>query len=89
MPVGDGAGVSRDVVQMTLIDDKTMLLSGCFAYDEDFNILNNVAFLDPETGALSPLGGGLMREGRDETISADVVHAVVSARASARYTNSH
>lgn len=70
-------GVSRDVRQMTFLDDRRLLLSGSFVYDEQWNQLHNVAILDVVSGELSPLGGGLHRAARDHTIGSQVVHAVL------------
>ncbi len=70
-------GVSRDVYQMSWLDDNTMLLSGSFNYANDFTHLGNAAKLDITTGELSSLGGGLVREGMDQTIGSTVVHTVL------------
>jgi hypothetical protein len=71
-------GVSRDVVQMTWLDEgrTKMLLSGDFHYDNAWNSLNSVAVLDTKTGVLSPLGGGLLRKSRGQVISSTVSHFV-------------
>jgi hypothetical protein len=69
-------GVTRDVSQLTLLADGKLLLSGSFVQDERWGLLNNVALLDPATGVLAPLGGGLLREGLDQTIGATVAHCV-------------
>gem|GEM_PF-649094 len=69
-------GVSRDINQMTWLDEQHLLLSGSFVYDEEWNQLHNVAILDIETGKLSPVGGGLLREGQAHVMGSEVVHAV-------------
>ena len=69
-------GVSRDVNQMTWLDDRHLLLTGSFIYDEEWNQLHNVAILDTVTGELSPVGGGLLREGQAHVVGSEVVHAV-------------
>ncbi|TWI65767.1 hypothetical protein LZ24_02999 [Desulfobotulus alkaliphilus] len=75
-PANTTGGVSRDVRQMTWLDDNRLLLSGSFIYDEAWNPLHNVAVLDIRTGKLSPLGGGLLREGQAHVVGSQVVHAV-------------
>ncbi len=69
-------GVSRDVVQMTWLDENRLLLTGSFIYDEEWNQLHNVAILDIETDELTPLGGGLLNEGQAHVMGSEVVHAV-------------
>lgn len=75
-PADSSGGVSRDVRQMTWLDDHRLLLTGSFIYDERWNQFHNVAILDIRTGALSPLGGGLRREGQAHVVGSEVVHAV-------------
>lgn len=75
-PATSVGGVSRDVRQMTFLDDRRLLLSGSFIYDEHFNQLHNIAILDIETGQLTPLGGGLHRASREHVIGSQVVHTV-------------
>ncbi|HQL01918.1 MAG: hypothetical protein BWY01_01564 [Synergistetes bacterium ADurb.Bin155] len=75
-PADTSGGVSRDVVQMTWLDEKRLLLTGSFIYDEKWNQLHNVAILDIRTGELSPVGGGLLREGQAHVVGSEVVHAV-------------
>jgi hypothetical protein len=69
-------GVSRDVHQMTFLDDRHLLLSGSFVYDEQWGALHNVAILDTHTGELHGLGGGLLLQGLSHVIASEVVHAV-------------
>lgn len=69
-------GVSRDVNEMTWLDERRLLLTGSFVYDEEWNQLHNAAILDIETGELSPIGGGLLREGQAHVIGSEVVHDV-------------
>ena len=71
-------GVSRDVVQMTWLDEgrTKMLLSGDFHYDNAWNPLHGVAVFDITTGVISPVGGGLLRESRTQVISSTVSHFV-------------
>ncbi len=69
-------GVTRDIYQMTWLDNNTLLLSGSFNYGNDFQLLGNAAKLDITTGTLTALGGGLVREGLDQTIGSVVQHAV-------------
>lgn len=69
-------GVSRDVNQMTWLDEGRLLLTGSFIYDEQWNQLHNVAVLDIQSGELSPLGGGLLREGQSHIVGSEVVHAI-------------
>lgn len=71
-------GVSRDIFQMTWLDDARtkLLLSGGFVYDNQFEQLHCVAILDTQTGELSRLGGGLLRSQLEHVISSNVVHAV-------------
>ncbi|NLX13879.1 MAG: hypothetical protein GXY44_09540 [Phycisphaerales bacterium] len=69
-------GVSRDVRQMTWLDERHLLLTGSFIYDEQWNQLHNVAILDIDTGQLSPVGGGLLRVGQAHVVGSQVVHAV-------------
>ena len=76
-PIGSGfQGFSRDVLQMSWLDADTLLVSGGFEYAWDWGILNGVAKLNVRTGALSPLGGGLMRSSRSQVIAPMVVHAI-------------
>lgn len=71
-------GVSRDVFQMTWLDEgrTQMLLSGGFHYTNDWTPVHGVAVFDIKSGSLSPLGGGLLRGHRGQTISSDIVHDV-------------
>ncbi len=69
-------GVSRDVFQMTWLDDTRMLITGSFLYSEDFRLLNNVAIFDTEKGTLDPLGGGLLKGIDAHVYTCDVVHDV-------------
>jgi len=69
-------GVTRDVYQMTWMDANTLLLSGSFNYGDDFSLLGNAAKLNTTTGELTAFGGGLVREGMDQTIGSTVVHTV-------------
>lgn len=69
-------GVSRDIFDMTWIDDSHLLLSGGFLYGEDFRLLNNIAVLDTSNGELSPLGGGLYKGHSGHVLSMNVHHAV-------------
>lgn len=75
-PATAGGGVSRDVRQMTWLDERRLLLSGSFVYDERWQELHNVAILDIVSGELHALGGGLLRAGRNHVVGAEVVHAV-------------
>ncbi|MDF1521933.1 MAG: hypothetical protein P1P87_03830 [Trueperaceae bacterium] len=75
-PANTTGGVSRDVRQMTWLDDTHLLLSGSFIYDEAWNQLHDVAILDTTTGELQPLGGGLRIAGQNHVVGAQVVHAV-------------
>ena len=75
-PANSTGGVSRDVVQMTWLDERRLLLTGSFIYDEKWNQLHNVAILDIQTSELSPVGGGLLREGQAHVVGSEVVHAV-------------
>ena len=61
---------------MTWLDENRLLLTGSFIYDEKWNQLHNVAILDIRTGELSPVGGGLLREGQAHVVGSEVVHAV-------------
>jgi hypothetical protein len=72
----DFAGFSRDPIQMTWLDDDTLLLSGGMDKTEDWKILNSVCTLNVRTGEVKNLGGGLMRPGRDQTVAAMVAHTV-------------
>ena len=69
-------GVSRDIDQMTWLDDTRLLLTGSFVYGETWNQLHNVAILDTETGVLEPLGGGLLIGEGGHVVGAQVVHDV-------------
>ncbi|PIF04658.1 MAG: hypothetical protein CSA86_01375 [Arcobacter sp.] len=69
-------GVSRDVVQMTWLDDTKMLVTGSFLYSEDFKLLNNVAIFDTQKGTLEPLGGGLLKGIDAHVYASEVVHDV-------------
>jgi hypothetical protein len=75
-PANATGGVSRDVNAMTWLDERHLLLSGSFVYDEQWNQYHNVAILDVVTGELQPLGGGLLRVGQNHVVGAEVVHAV-------------
>lgn len=77
-PVPNFRGFSGDVKQMTFLDERRLLVSGNFDYDERWRVLNNVAILDVTTGEVSPLGGGLIRSMADTNgaISSEVVHCV-------------
>ncbi|MEZ6196759.1 MAG: hypothetical protein R3F20_13705 [Planctomycetota bacterium] len=72
-------GTSRDILEMTWLDEARtrLLLSGAFEYDNAWRPLNGVAILDVTTGEISPLGGGLMREGRDQVVAPMVHHTIV------------
>jgi len=72
----NAGGVTRDIAQMSWLDANTLLLSGSFNHANDFTHLGNVAKLDIKTGNLTSLGGGLVREGMDQTIGSEVVHAI-------------
>jgi hypothetical protein len=61
---------------MTWLDERHLLLSGSFVYDEAWTQLHNVAILDVVTGELQPLGGGLLRVGQNHVVGAEVVHDV-------------
>ena len=74
-PVKSG-GVSRDIFQMTFLDDEHLLLSGSFINDNNWNELHNVAILNVVSGELMPLGGGLTRKGKDQTVGSNVSHTV-------------
>lgn len=69
-------GFSRDVYQMSWIDDDHLLITGSFVYGENFELLNNVAILNVKSGQVSPLGGGLLRKGLVQTIGCCVVHCL-------------
>lgn len=69
-------GVSRDVFQMTWLDDTKMLVTGSFLYSEDYRLLNNVAVFDTLKGTLEPLGGGLLKGTDAHVYACDVVHDV-------------
>lgn len=71
-------GVSRDVYQMTWLDEgrTRLLLSGSFFFDNAWNPLNGAAVLDTKTGELTPFGGGFLTEGRSQVASPDVRHFV-------------
>lgn len=75
-PATRAGGVSRDIRQMTFLDERRLLLSGSFIYDEQWGQLHNVAILDIETGELSSVGGGLHRASREHVIGSQVVHFV-------------
>jgi hypothetical protein len=75
-PAAKSGGVSRDVFQMTWLDDKRLLMTGGFLYSEDYTLLNNVAILDTATGALSALGGGLHKDNMAHVYSCEVVHTI-------------
>ncbi|OQY04262.1 MAG: hypothetical protein B6I20_03430 [Bacteroidetes bacterium 4572_117] len=72
----NAGGVTRDIAQMSWLDANTLLLSGSFNHAENFTHLGNVAKLNTTTGEFISLGGGLVREGMDQTIGAEVVHAI-------------
>jgi hypothetical protein len=69
-------GVSRDVFQMTWLDEKKMLISGGFLYSEDYGLLNNIAIFDTVAGTLEPLGGGVLKGTDAHVVSCNVVHDV-------------
>lgn len=69
-------GLIRDPLQMTMIDDSTMIVSGAFNYGADFSLLHGVAKVDTRTGEVSPLGGGLPRASKEQIYAPMVVHAV-------------
>lgn len=75
-PIADFRGFSRDPIQMSWVDDDTLLVSGGMDYAEDWGILNGVCTLNVRTGKLEPLGGGLMRFGRSQVIAPMVVHTI-------------
>ena len=71
-------GVSRDVLEMSWLDeDRTqLLLTGAFEYDNAWNPVSGVALLDTTTGELKSLGGGLMRAARDQVVAPMIRHAI-------------
>ncbi len=71
-----GGGVTRDIFQMSWLDDKTLLLTGSFMYANDFTFLGNAAKLDITKGELTALGGGLRRESLEQLGGAEVRHAI-------------
>lgn len=75
-PANLAGGVSRDVHQMTFLDDRHLLVTGSFIYDEQWNQLHNVAILDIETGEMRSVGGGLLLQGMSHVIASEVVHEV-------------
>ena len=75
-PCTKAGGVSRDIFDMTWLDDTHLLLSGGFLYAEDYSLLSNVAILDTASGELSSLGGGLHKGNSAHVISMNVHHAV-------------
>lgn len=75
-PIADFRGFSRDPVQMSWIDDDTLLLSGGMDYAEDWTPLNGVCTLNVRTGEMKPLGGGLMKFSRSQVIAPMVVHTI-------------
>jgi len=76
VPCTSAGGFSRDVFQMSWVDDTHLLLSGAFSYDEQWRPMGNVGLLDITTGEVTRLGGGLLRETRGEVIGACVVHTI-------------
>lgn len=77
VPVVQVGGLSRDVLEMRWLDaERTrLLLCGAFEYGNDWTPLNGVAVLDAKTGALAPLGGGLLRASREQVIAPMIHHA--------------
>ncbi len=69
-------GVSRDVFQMTWLDDTKMLITGGFLYSEDFRLLNNIAIFDTKAGTVEPLGGGVLKGTNAHVVACNVVHDV-------------
>ena len=69
-------GVSRDIFQMTFLNDHQLLLSGGFHFDNAWQPLHGAAILDIQTGELEAFGGGLLRTGRSQVISSDICHFV-------------
>jgi len=76
VPCTTSGGISRDVFDMTWLDDRRLLLSGGFLYSEDYNQLNNVAILDTQTQRLSSLAGGLYKGHSGHVLSMNVHHTV-------------
>lgn len=78
VPATKVGGFSRDVLELRWLDAaKTQLLcTGAFEYANDWTPLNGVAVLDTTTGALRPLGGGLLRASREQVVAPMVHHAV-------------
>ena len=78
VPVTQTGGFSRDVLQMTWLDEgrTRMLVSGAFEYGQDWTPLNGVAIVDLTSGTIEPLGGGLMREVRDQVVAPMVRHTI-------------
>jgi hypothetical protein len=76
VPIGSFAGFSRDPVQMSWIDDDTLLISGGMDYSEMWEPINGVCTLNVRTGEMKPLGGGLMKFSRSQVIAPMVVHAI-------------
>ena len=76
IPATNCGGVSRDVFDMTWLDDTKLLLSGGFLYKEDYSLLCNVAILDTVSGELTPVGGGLHKGHSGHVLSQNVHHAV-------------
>jgi len=69
-------GVSNDVWQATWLDDTHMLITGSFLYTERYNLLNNVAIFDTQTGDLIPVGGGLFKGNDAHVVGQEVFHCV-------------
>jgi len=78
VPCTAAGGVSRDVEQMTWLDEgrTKLVLSGSFVFDNQFRPLHNAAILDTSTGELTPFGGGLQRATRMQVIGCTVRHFV-------------
>jgi hypothetical protein len=76
VPAVNCGGVSRDVFDMTWLDDTRLLLSGGFLYKEDYSLLCNVAILDTTTGELTSVGGGLHKGHSGHVLSQNVHHTV-------------
>lgn len=77
-PVTNVGGFSRDVFQMTWLDEgrTKMLVSGGFHYDNQWRWLGSICTLDVKSGEVSPIGGGLHVGTKGQVFSSNVRHYV-------------